>query len=581
MVLHLFTHRAVSSVVVDFVKPPSNFPKIFDLQQANDIGYYWKSPLLQFPAKGDVEYCYTAHIIQETFRFYLKETRNRHVHWRANQYDVFHIPGDKTSMQSLFNGQFYFVRLIYQQLVNEKLSLDRALEEYDSISFGHQHFGHQERKNLYEWIISLQQDGGNCYCSLFICYLLSKFYHRAKCTVQQWNSVGDVADKLLYLMSTWNREEFDRRCHKGVQHAVKQTISSLVKVERSRGWLSFFAWFCHLFDAEFVIATVSELEKKFKDRNATDEGLVIFMNTALSKLENLENVNDGERYVKFLVKRAQSVEILWRLYSLCQEKYPNLVKQKLKLFGKQFQKLTGCERHLRQQEVLDAQVWNGVPETLRDDLADNFTKSVIERIPEVKTWDQERLDALWKVILDAKLQKCADFMMILQRLAESSSKELHKFTFQLLNTPEFAEYWKAVDEEARCKFHYKCLKAIMGFETRADCRESKNKVLRALKAVSSICETLQLTPCRPFVDSLHTRVMPDLQNSETADVIDAFVEVQGLSQETKENYDGLLQFVINRDVGKQSLLLTLKQMFAPPGGSSAEKSEVYALKNNR
>ena len=581
VILHLFTHHAVTSVVVEFVKPPSNFPKVFRLQQANDSGLYWKSPLLQFPAKGDIEYGYTVHIIQETLKFSPRETRSRHVRWGTNQYDVFHFPSDQTSMQSLFNGQFYFVQLIYHQLVREELSLDRALEEYDSISFGHRHFGDQERVTLYKWIICLQQEGGTCYRSLFICYLLFEFCRRTNCTDQQWYIVGDVADKLVCFMSTWNREEFDRLSHKGIKQAVKESIKYLVKVGNSWRWLPFLTWFCHLFDAEFVIGIASELEQLFKDTNLTDHGLVNCVNTVLSKLENLKNVKDVERYVKFLVKRAQSVGILWRLYSLCQEKCPNLAKQELKLFEKMFLKLTGHERHLRYQDVLDAQVWSGVPEALRDELADPFVKSVEERVPYFETWNQERLYGLWEVMLDTKLQKCKDFAKILHHLAESRFKELNDFTIELLNTPKFAEYWKTVEEDSRCKFLYKLLGSTKGCQARADCGESKNKVLRALKAVSAICETLQLTPCPLFVDSLHKRVMSDLQNSETAEAIDAFVETQKLSQETKENYDRLLHFVVNRDARNGSLLPTLKQMFASPGEPSAEKSEVDALKIDR
>ena len=595
VVFHLYTHNVVKSVMLEFVKPPSNLPKTLFLQQANDSGVYWKSQILQIPANGSVEYYYTVHYEKSTTVVHpnqesikttkgsLRETYKHHMRWGTNQYDVFQ-PWDKPHMQELFNGQFYFVELIYQQLVNAKLTVDVALQEYDLIAFGHAQFRYDERVKLYNWATNLSQETLDCYCSLFICYVLCTFYYQAgKCTVQGQYIVGEVADKLVYSMSTWDREEFDRRVQKGAQENAKEMIYVLVSDGTSRGWLTFCSWFCHLFDADFVLNITDYLAQTYKDVKLSDKGLDNCINTALSKLENLKNAVDTGRYVKYLVKRAQSVSILWRLYDWCQEKLPTLAKQEIKTFGKIFQKMIGPERHLRQQEVLDVQVWSRVPEALRDELADPFIKSVAERVPYVKTWNQERLHGLWKVMLDKKLQKCEDFSKILQHLAISSYKELNDFTFELLNTPKFAENWRTVDEDARRKFLDKLLGTKKGFQARADCKESKskNKVLRTLKAVSAICETLQLTPCPPFVDSLYTRVVSDLQISDTADVIDAFVEVQELSQETKENYDRLLKFVINRDVENRSLLTTLKQLLASPGETSIEKSEVDALRMDR
>ena len=574
----------MESVTLQFQQPLPDLPKPILLHKEADSPLHWSSETLQVPLNRPVEYLYTVSEVKQANqdanikRMDVKDKYPHHLRRGISQYDIFHYPNDHRFYQSLFNGQLFFVQMIYQQLQNKQLTIGKALEEYNLVSFGHKKFEDKDRVRLYSWVSSLTEDSLNCYLSLYICNMLSTFYYKSDCTVQEQIVRGDVAEKLLYSMSTWDRNEFNQICHGVMQKTVMETIQYLVEFGTPRGRFFFLSWFCHLFNADYVLKIAGELErnKHFKDSNPSDKELNDFITVLLSNLDCLKS-SEQERYFKFLLKRSQNVAILWTLCGWCQTKLPSIVKQEMKQVEKVFSRLIQDKR----QDIFDTVVWSGVPELLCNELADPFINSVAARVPEIRNWTPERINGLRNVMLDKTLQKHKGFFKTVEHFSTSGYKELHDLTFDLLKTPAFVEYWKTIDEETRLKFLKKLFQSAKGSEASADCSEKKNRVLHTLKAIHSIYETLQLTPCAKFDDTVK-EVMSDLQQkSEAADVFDAFVQVQSLNHETKENFERLLRCVINRDVQNQRLLPILKKMFTQSPEPSIKKNEEEDLKIKR
>lgn len=167
----------------------------------------------------------------------LKEAKTRKLNNGRDQYDIFRNPHNKTLMNTIFRGQLFYVKWLYQKL-SRGGDLKEVLMECEHVGFGHPSYSEKDIRIFFHWVV--ESTGGNMadYHCVYLCSLLGQFVSRVRTISAEYccRMLEDkVIDRLLSRLELCSFEALP----KSTSDFIKIVAEHLFKRGSSKGYLIF------------------------------------------------------------------------------------------------------------------------------------------------------------------------------------------------------------------------------------------------------------------------------------------------------------------------------------------------------
>lgn len=363
----------------------------------------------------------------------LKEAKTRKLNNGRDQYDIFRNPHNKTLMNTIFRGQLFYVKWLYQKL-SRGGDLKEVLMECEHVGFGHPSYSEKDIRIFFHWVV--ESTGGNMsdYHCVYLCSLLGQFVSRVRTISAEYccRMLEDkVIDRLLSRLELCSFEALP----KSTSDFIKIVAEHLFKRGSSKGYLIFIKIFCNLLNLEFVMQVADTLSPKSYTDNQFDRQVP----GVLESLNRIRDIDSRKRFFSYVIKHAPSIECLWNLFNLMLQRCPELLCFLEEEFTSFYLNFILPQR-ARKLDFLQPCFWSVAPEKLKDKLASPFCEVLVEQITSGTTSTQERLDNLRNIALDPRLQSADTFCRLIMNIS-CKSEEMVSMILILLKSRAFLNCW--------------------------------------------------------------------------------------------------------------------------------------------
>lgn len=541
----------VESVKILTDKPMLNGSLTLFLECVSNDPKYWRSPeLFVHPHKLDTfRYRYVVKHKEGLAAWLLKkvtlsggkektvrETTTRTLKTGRHQYDIFHYPNDHKRMNTIFHGQFYFIKMLYH-LLGKDFDLKEMVIECEHVGFGHPSYALTDIDSFVQWVVEVIDKTPSPSQSVYICSLVGQFAHR----MRSWSACGmleeKAADQLLFSFSCCSHKALPQ----STIRFIKVVAEDLFRAGSSTGFLMFIKVFCNLLDVNYVF----QVSDKLSSRAYTDQQFLKQLPGVLDSLRRLEGLDSCRRLSCYIIHHSPSVQCLWNLYHEISSRLPNLEQSLVGDFSNIYCKFIS-RRGARKPDLLHSSFWRQVPQKLTEKLANPFCKALTEQILSETNLPQANLDGLTAIVQDARLQSADQFSQFVLAIMTHKSEELVSIVPVLLESKTFSTYWNtrisAGDKQKVC---FNWLRANW---FRVGKKQNK-QILGVVMACDSLCSTDALKMDKPLCQDMDKEVERMVLMAKFESIMNAYEDSQKCAPAIQQRLRMLLRSAIKHQSG--------------------------------
>ena len=577
----------VESVKILTEKPMLNGCVTMDLECFSYDGKHWISPELFVPPdhRDTFRYHYVVKCKEGLKEWFikkvtfsggkdgkmLKEIKSRNLKSGNYQYDIFRSPNDHNQMKTIFLGQLYFVKWLYQILGNGG-DLKEMLIECEHVGFGHPSYWMTDIETFIQWVLESISKNPTCYQCVYICSLLGQLVHRIRSLSAQYtcNLLGEKAtDKLLSFLAHCSIEALPNSS----ATFIKVVAEDLFKAGSSIGCLLFIKIFCNLLDVNFVMQVADKLSSK----SYTDHQFDQQVPSVLASLNGVKDLESCRRLCCYLIFHSPSVQCLWKLYNAISHRFPDVLHILMEEFVNVYCKFISRHR-ARKPDLLQPWFWSQVPENLKEKLASRFCNVLVEQISSETTWSQERLDSLMTIALDPRLHSADKFCCLILNVSSHKSKEMVSIIPVLLKSKSFCTFWDAsFSPEDKLKVSWNWLRA------QYTGKKQKEQILDVVEACGTLCGTDALKTDDTLCSAVHKKVEDLVLKAKFQSIMEAVVDAHNRSPTIQQRLVVLLRMAIKQQSGTGDRRSKYRQMIRLLGYdvSKERKKDLQKMKLDR
>ncbi|XP_022807538.1 uncharacterized protein LOC111344561 [Stylophora pistillata] len=580
-VFHLSLEEEAESVKLQTEKPMLNSSITMNLHFYHEERH-WISPELFIPPDQLDSFCYRyvvkykEGITKKVWNFVtfrgndeqtLKETRNRRLNSGSDQYDIFRNPKENIGMRTIFRGQLFYVKWLYQ-ILGRGGDLKDMLIECEHVGFGHPSYLENDIGTFFQWVVESTTKTPSPSQCVYICCLLGQFVHRMGASAEDYCSRLETKaiDRLLLLLELCSFEALP----KSSATFFKDVAECLFKAGSSTGCLLFIKIFCNLLDLEYVM----QVADKLSSQSYMDQQFNGQVPSVLASLNLVKDVNSRNRFCSYVIGHAPSVECLWNLYDAMLQRCPDLLFILEEEFARVYLKFTSRQR-ARKPDLLHPCFWSAAPEKLKERLASPFCEVLVEQISseticsrERTICSRERLDSLRSIALDPKLQAANAFCRLIMNVSSHKSVEMVSMILILLKSAAFLTCWRTrFSHEEMLKVSWNWVRSqFLG-------KKHSEQILAVVEASATIRATDAVktneTLCRALLEQVEQMVL----KANFQSVMEAVAVAQNRSPTILPRLITLLRMVIKNRSGAGDLRSRYKQMIRLLGYDGSREIE--------
>lgn len=451
---------------------------------------YWKYPELSVPAHQleAFRYRYVVKWKEISFLGFLKkwfggkdpktlqEKLYRKLNKGKNQYDIFHKPEDESCSKSIFSGQLFFVKLLYN-LLGRGGNLKEMLIECEHTRFGHAKYLDEDIKTVIHWvqksIENSPTDDQGVYLSALLGQLVTRVRTAANTVRKQLRK--KIADKLLSFLERYPNEALP----KSSTIYIQAVAECLFNAGSSIGCLAFIKFFCNLLDANYVMQVADKLSSEPLTNNQFDQQVP----SVIASVTRVKDLDSRKGFCCSMINHSPRVECLWNLYGVISFTSSDLLNVLEEEFTNAYGKFTS-RKCTEKPDLLQPCFWSDVPEKLKEKLASPFCKVLAEQVSSETTSTHERLDSLRSIVLDPRLQSADTFCHLVKSISLHKSEKVVSMIRTLLESKELHTCWvKGFSHADKLEISWKWVRA------QYDSKGPSDQILAVVEACEMLCET--------------------------------------------------------------------------------------------
>ena len=581
---HLFVpDENASSVKIVTEKPMLSGKITLSLERCSDDRRHWMSPELYVTPDNQETFSYryvvkfkegmlkaAANYILSAFtgrkgEKTVQEKKPRKLNKGMHQYDIFRNSTEKHLNRIIFQGQMYFVQMLYHQLAGHVLT--DLLIESEHVGFGHPSYLDGEVKCCLKWVQDVMRNGTTPIQSLYICCVLGQLMDRRKfLSSTLLESLGrETVDLILSSFESLGNISLP----KTTTRYIAIVAEDLFKASSWTGPLLFIKYFCNVLD----IQSMMQLLNKLSPQPYTEQQFDEHASLALNALKRCEEPVKWEKYLWYVIHLCPSVQCLWNLHSTMCHTFPAFINN----FSDEFLRIycTFISR-ARRPDLLQPWFWSKVPYVLKEKVASPFCKGLGQQFASETKWSKEKIASLKIIFLDTTFQSADTFSQFLSQVLSSKQKEMEFFLPKLLASKTFVPYWlDRVSDDDKTKFCDNCLSGNYqnGGET------IKDKILNVMATWKMLCETDALKANKPLSEAVDKKVERLVIRVNPETILEAYEDVQ--SDAIKERLVFLLRSKFKQLSGTGNCRSKYKQMIHLLGFDLSKKKEKKDLSKTK
>ena len=243
------------------------------LERCLDDGRHWMSPLL-YVTPGNQETFSYRYVVKfkegmvRAFASYLFNTVTgrkdgktvQEILWRKlnegmHQYDIFRNSTEHYFKRSIFQGQMFFVQMLYHQLSVHDLT--DLLIECEHVGFGHLSYLKEDVKCCLKWIQDATRDSISPTQGLYICCVLGQLVDRGK--FESGYLLGSLGRETVDLILSSFERLGNISLPKTSTRYIANVAADLFKASSKTGPLLFIKYFCNVLDTQSIMLPVNKL----------------------------------------------------------------------------------------------------------------------------------------------------------------------------------------------------------------------------------------------------------------------------------------------------------------------------------
>lgn len=445
---------------------------------------------------------------------------------RTNQYDVFKPPGNDRYMESIFAGQFHFVKMLYENIDSYGHNLKELMIECDHVGFGHPSYRIKDRQTFFEWVeTSIKSDQFSPYRSAFICALLGQYSKRLefKLYLRRELSGGMAsADSLRYNLGHCPSNVL---AHRSLD-AIKDIDVNLLEASSAFNGLGYILTFGHLFESDVVLRRADDLRVPFNPKEFDSTATEIF----LRALPNFPHKEDKIEISRYIVKHAPNVDSLWTIYRLLNED-PQQQPLREEVFVDKFKDFLNKRSKL---DFIEPDVWKTTPTGLKPKIAVPFCDALLDQVKSTRALEKPNLVELCR---DKTLQDWAPtgIIKLVKYLTSSKDATALDIVHAVLESHNFNKFWEAQDENMQQDLaHEFVLNKVQSRQQKVT--PNKERVVEAFKVLQETIEMRLFGNSRSFIDILGGTVIQHTKKLALRAIVDAYEDIHKSSWETAKDW---------------------------------------------
>ena len=564
VVFHLYVKDDASVVQLEWQTPSPNEEPMILLEAVGGNPKHWQSKEIPIPVNKIDQIGYRYQVLyKEGFGRRLintitwsKQEPIIEQGWRSLQtagthrYDIFRDPEKRDRFHTIFTGQFFFVKMLYSSVRNG-FNLKELLIECEHVHFGHPSFNYRDVDEFKYWVWdNLRPDLKDCQ-GAFLCALLAQFLNRLK-RETLWSFLCPAhADYLLKSLAQCSKDELPASALKN----IKEISWYLLQRGTNFDCLSYIACFGNLLEARYTIQEAERLPNPHTEKHFNQVAA-----DALVRLGMLTSREDFERLTSFIISRVPSFDCLWVFYALLEPCKFGLTEAALAAFSRSFQVILSRPRR---PILLDPTgvVWHSTPKgAMRKILADPFCEVLVEELKKECYMNQEKLEIMKTFVIDEDLQSSKHLPQIFEILSKSKYENFVDAMVDLLNDHRLASFWGKMSSQTKQRYCIDWMQSFCKCQPRSMTAPHKDSVLVYLRAFERISPSCAVKDDQALMPQLNKWVKSKLGAASLKLQMDAFQDVQTLSDGAQSIYMQQLQEKFQKEAGEGDVHTRLKKM---------------------
>ena len=552
---------------------------------------HWVSEQLHIPAENDnIRYRYKVKFqtgtIRKMFNYAssiltgdtcdhpITETKFRTLQWGSNQqYDILRLPKDNNSTRSLFAGQLYFVKMIYDQLENSSVHLKFALIECEHVHFGNSSYAREDKAAFFDWVSRETSGALSAQQSAFICSLLGQFVYCIEYNYGLFQSLdAKNANRLLSMLKCCPKDSLP----KSSLNSIHFVSLNLLYAASQHGWLPFIIYFCNLFEVDDLLKEAQYLRESY-----TEEQFDKLAQRAVQSVILVSSPDDCKRLLISIISKTPSINCLWNLHQLIKHSLHDHTDSLTTAFVGTFCHFVSSSTQRRTQDFLERGLWTRTPLVLREQLAGPYCKSLVEQVKQETSWPGDKLKALRVLSLDKHIYSSEHGMQLLSCISASKHLSVVLQMTYFLTCQTAKPFWQSHSHQQRQDLSITWLTSVVHLSSSSYPKKGPNeKVQHAFQALEEICETFLLSRDEELCSALGRHLLTLLEHEDFDTVVEVYQPIlQSASQFTRRWLLELLKAAVKRTLkagtGKvQASMKQLVQILKSDGKKPGEKTNM-------
>ena len=496
----------------------------------------------------------------------VQEKVSRKLNKGMHQYDIFRNSTEKCFNRSIFQGQMYFVQMLYQQLTVPVLT--DLLIECEHVGFGHPSYADEDVKCCLQWIQDAMRNSITPTQGLYICCVFGQLIDRGKfVSGYLLRRLGrETVDLILSSFERLGNISLPKTSTK----YIATVAEDLFKASSWTGPLLCIKYFCNVLDIKSMMLVVDKLSSHRYIEQHFDEHASRVLNT----LKHCEEPMKCKTYLSYVIQPCPSVKSLLQLHSAMSHTFPDLVNHFSDEFLRRYSTFISISR-TRRPDLLQPWFWSKVPHILKEKVASPFCKGLAQQFATETKWSEEKIVSLKTIILDTTFQSSDTFSQFLSEVLLSKQKEMEFLLPNLLASKTFLPYWlDRVSDDDKINFCDNCL--LTNFQNG---RTIKDKILNVVEAWKMLYETHALKANKPLSEAVEKKVERLVIKTSPETIMEAYKEVQ--SDAIKERLVVLLKSKLKQLSGTGNSRSKYKQMIRLLGFDVSKEKEKKDLSDTK
>ena len=580
---HLFVpDENVSSVKILTEKPMSNGRITLSLERCSDDRRHWISPQLYVTPDHQDTFSYryvvkfkegmlkaAANFIVSTLtgrkeEKILQEKKSRKLNKGMHQYDIFH---NSHFNRIIFQGQMYFVQMLYHQLTVHVLT--DLLMECEYVGFGHPSYADGDVKCCLKWIQDAVRNSITPTQGLYICCVLGQLVDRGK--FESGYLFGSLGRETVDLILSSFERLGNISLPKTSTRYIAIVAEDIFKASSWTGPLLCIKYFCNVLDIKSMMLVVDKLSSQPYIEQQFDE----HASRVLYTLKHCEEPMKCKTYLSYLIQPCPSVKSLWELHSAMSHTFPDYVNHFSDEFLRMYSTFISISR-ARRPDLLQPWFWSKVPHILKEKVASPFCKRLAQQFALETKWSEEKIASLKTIILDTTFQSSDTFSQFISQVLLSKEKEMEFFLPNLLVSKTFLPYWlDRVSDDDKINFCDNCL--LTNFYNGG--ATMKDKILSVVGTWKMLCETDAVKANKPLSEAVEKRVDRLVIRVNPETIMEAYKDSE--SDAIKQRLVMLLKSKLKQLSGAGNPRLKYKQMIHLLGFDLSKEKEKKDLSETK